>query len=812
MKRTDKKTLLTFFATAAILLLGLCITFVPLVIMAEENEDVQIEVTADPTALSASEPVTLTFTVSNYSEYELRDIAISQGTVSYTVEGMEDNVIPPGGTGIYPLTIEYPDKWIGLPVEFNVSYLKYAEPYSHTLTLTVERTEEPIIGLTRTVSTTQARTGEPVTVTYELINDTKFDMENITLIDEEVSDNAIFRNHTLYAGSHVTQTCVYTMKNTDLLSAPVITYDVNGKTKTFSAVEPVTVKLADVRLSLQVETGDPSAAGVPFILTVRNPGNIGVENISVCDDRSQTVSPDVFSLDPGEERALSFNILPALTESVRNVRFTVIGVDALGAAYEYADSGVYPVYPYVDDAQIDVTLKAECVSAWDAERRTVRVRFTILNYSEVVLTNARVSEELYGVVGSYDSLVTGNTVFEQELSLETPRNLMFSVFATDPAGTERLLTATPLTVEWPEETPAPEQETVTPVPETEVPEDIPQKQHTLSLSDTILRALIIIGVILVTGFIALIVLTVLEQNKTGGILFDPDDDDDDDGEDLIDMSVVETQSSRETEKRRPGVENSVSADTAALKQTPPAREKPRGASDYIRIAAQRHAEYDSARNTPRAESTMARNTERTAVIPPVSTVSRVPEKPAPAGPDTVSRGVFKPPVRTPQIRPAGSGMTVAAAAVETERAGKDVTDHTETLKNVLNDAPAIERTNTGRSESLATAVELPHVNAEQDKIRTDGILSATEETAPPKELSVQEETVHVATEENVNGSSGSEENEPEEHEQEDSENASVPAEDAAAATVSPAVPRRAEIGQRPAVRTVIPDRPRHIGN
>lgn len=611
-----------FYLAGALVTVALLVPFAREAVLAEENEDVSVTVTADTAELSESAPVTLTFTVSNYSGYELHNIAIYRGTTSFSVEGMEDYVIPPGGTGIYPLTVEYPDEWIGLPVEFIVTYLKYGEPYSHTVTVNIARAVEPVIGLTRTVSAAQARAGETVVFTYELVNDTKFDMEDITLVDEQVSDKAIFRNHTLYAGSRMTQTSTYTMQSGDVTSAPVITYDVNGKTKTFSAVEPVTVKLVDVRLSLTVETGTQGPTGMPFVLTVKNEGNIAVENISVYDERDQAVSTDVFSLEPGEEQALSYTVIPALTEQVRQVKFVLYGVDGLGNAYETASPATYTVYPYVDDTQIDVTLSAQCVSDWDARRGVVKVRFSIVNYSDVVLTNMRVTEELLGNIASYTELVTGNTVFEQELPLASPRSLAFSVYAFDPAGTERLLAALNLNVDYPVTTEVPaEQQQPTPEPLEDTAEagGEASRQGTVSLSDTILRALIIVGSVLGAGFVALIVLTILEHSKSGGILsdFGPDDDDGEDGSSLIDMSLVQ-QPQRESAVQ---VQNEPSAVTGQeVRQSPSGeRAKPREASDYIRIAAQRRAGYDASRHTahiPVADVVTAQ--EPTRVLPSIA--------------------------------------------------------------------------------------------------------------------------------------------------------------------------------------------------
>lgn len=59
------------------------------------DEEVRVEVTADPTELSEGGPVQFTFEVSNYSDFELHEIAISLDNATFTIPGMEDCVIPP---------------------------------------------------------------------------------------------------------------------------------------------------------------------------------------------------------------------------------------------------------------------------------------------------------------------------------------------------------------------------------------------------------------------------------------------------------------------------------------------------------------------------------------------------------------------------------------------------------------------------------------------------------------------------------------------------------------------------------------------
>ena len=135
----------------------------------------------------------------------------------------------------------------------------------------------------------------------------------------------------------------------------------------------------------------------------------------------------------------------------------------------------------------------------------------------VELTNAVLSEATLGDLQTYELLPTGDTVYEQQLVIGSPRNLTFSLKATDPAGTERLLTGAMLTVAYPTETAAPEPSALP------TPEPIGAVG---SWNRTLVTVLLIVGGIMLAAFVALIVLAVLEHKKTGGLLLDDEEDED----------------------------------------------------------------------------------------------------------------------------------------------------------------------------------------------------------------------------------------------------------------------------------------------
>ena len=555
MRRKEFRLALTLLACV---LLSVVLAMPAMALNNKEEEEVRIEVLADPAELSESGTVLLTFEISNHSDFELHEITIGLDNAIFQVDGMEDCIIPPGGSVTFSLQYEVPDSKIGIEQRFQVSWLKYGEPFTMEVPVTIARAVEPVISIQRTVSSEYAQQGETITLTYELSNDTKFDMTNITVIDEQISDKPIFRNHTLNAGGKITQSFIYTMGDSDVVSAPTVAYDVNGKTKTFSALTPITLAMVKIEIDLKVEMGTPTAAGVPFTITATNTGNQPVTGIRITDELSNPIHGDAFSLNPGENRTFSYLVVPISTEPVRNVSFYLTGTDAFGAAYSPLFDTVYEVHPFVDDSQIDVVLLTEILEPWTAQTGAVRVRVTMRNNSAVELTNAVLSEATLGDLQTYELLPTGDTVYEQQLVIGSPRNLTFSLKATDPAGTERLLTGAMLTVAYPTETAAPEPSALP------TPEPIGAVG---SWNRTLVTVLLIVGGIMFAAFVALIVLAVLEHKRTGGLLLDDDEDEEPEIDESIDEAFMEDE------------------------PAPQRLAAPRGPSDYVRIAEERRQHY-----------------------------------------------------------------------------------------------------------------------------------------------------------------------------------------------------------------------------
>ncbi len=126
-------------------------------------------------------------------------------------------------------------------------------------------------------------------------------------------------------------------------------------------------------------------------------------------------------------------------------------------------------------------------------------------------------EASIGVVKTFDVLPAGETAFDQEILLGSPRNLNFTIKGYDPTGANRELARCVLPVAYgmaSEET----------SPATLAPEGTNIDLFG-NIGSVITKILIVLGVLMVLSFAVLVALTMMERARAP---FDVDDDEDDD--------------------------------------------------------------------------------------------------------------------------------------------------------------------------------------------------------------------------------------------------------------------------------------------
>ena len=488
-------------------------------------EDIKINVTAVPMELSEAGDVVFSFEISNNSVYELHDLTITYNQAVYDVMKLRNMApIAPGSAVSIPLSLRVGDSQLGRPIVFTVGWRQGGEPFTRDVEITIARTANPEITVTRTVSAQMAKQGETITIIYDLSNDTGYDMTNIVLIDENISDTQLLRLDVLKAHSSYTFRQPYRMGTDDVVSAPVVNYEVNGKFKVHRSTLPMTLAMVLIQLDLKVDAGVPSSAGVTFTLEIKNAGNQMIQDIRIVDERGTPVNSSLFSLAAGETVTYPFLIVPEMTEPVRYVSFRLSGTDPFGEPYTLESAVNYEVYPFVDDSQISVTMRAETVVPWTQESGIVTARIVVTNYSVVGLTNIIFYESTIGVVKTATVLPSGESTYDIELLIGTPRNLQFFMKASDPTGTVRELGMCLLPVAYSDGEHA---ELATPKP------DQTTGVAFAALTAAITKILMALGVLMVLAFVALVVLSLTDRANRDFLRFEDDKTGDDDLDSLF---------------------------------------------------------------------------------------------------------------------------------------------------------------------------------------------------------------------------------------------------------------------------------------
>ena len=315
---------------------------------------------------------------------------------------------------------------------------------AHVITAPVhiERFIEPVMSLSCAPDVLLAREGDPITVTYTLVNDTKFDMTNITLQDAGVPQPAVpLAKNVLNAGERMEVGFTFAMGAATLELYPTAQYTVRGIESKASAAEIVAVEYVEVALDMAVEKYPATAEGTLFRITLRNDGTHSMSDIRIVDEIGTPIA-DGISLKSGDEKTVSYTVPSAVSSgTVRYISFEATGRDCVGGTTSVKSPSAYEVLPFVESDQVRLNLSVTLSgsSRSDDGSNRLKLLFEIHNDSLVPIRDAIISEADYfkGIVNEYASLSTGATTFEKEFVVPAgTRSLTFVMTAVDPAQTQ----------------------------------------------------------------------------------------------------------------------------------------------------------------------------------------------------------------------------------------------------------------------------------------------------------------------------------------------------------------------------------------
>lgn len=476
-------------------------------------------IATEPAALEGAGVVTLQITIVNDGIANMESIYIGGPGVSYSADG---RTIKPGESLYFPLSgLALTAEQIGVPLTYTVTWKENGVPMTADLHVTVAQGSAVALEASRTADKSKAVTGDIIKLTYTLKNTGSVALNSVSIADKNIlRGKNIAEDMTIQAGETKTVEFEYKMGDATVISRPVVTYRTaaqpsSSDPKTYSISE-LSLGLINSKLEVSVEAGAASPEGTPFTIHLANNGNQTVKKIYVSDDQGNKINDDAIALTVGEERTLEYL---AVTDKPREVYFTITGQD--GAGLEYSDkTEVFNISAYVDPSLIELSFSAAVVSSLDSSGSTT-LRFSI-NNGGGTMTNAVLSESELGDLETLGDIAVGEQVIEKQLNVGSPRQMVFTLAATDVGGNKhnyviKLNAAYPVTqnVDDPPDALFSSQGTPavgTPAGDIPAPEQAGENEQG-GLRKTLTTLAIVLGILIALAVAALFVIKAAEQRN-----------------------------------------------------------------------------------------------------------------------------------------------------------------------------------------------------------------------------------------------------------------------------------------------------------
>ena len=467
-----------------ILILAVLLLLLAVPAHAETEEPITLTVEADPECLlsGAGEMTYFRFTVKNnqdedytLDELMLQGDLISAKLITEEITILANDVIEFTLENVrieeYQFDVDLVFRLIWKTVDFAPEDEGHEQPIltEHVVAadpIRIEQFVEPVMDISFTPDILMAREGDLVTVTYTLVNETKFDMTNITLQDAGIPQQPSIplEKNVLNAGERMEVSTFFQMGSGNVELNPSAQYTVWGVESKTTAKEPVTVELVEIDFRMEVEKYTATADGTLFRITLLNNGTHPVTDIRIVDEIGSLIASGI-NLNNGADRTISY-VAPSAVSSgtVRYISFAASGTDGLGGTVTAKSPSAYELLPFVDSDQVQMqlTVTLENAAQTDDGAYKLSLLFEVRNDSQVLIQNAVITEGDYfkGVVNEYATLSTGTTSFEKEFIVPSGiRSLTFVLTAMDPAQTQyasapMTLDLTPLAAPAPTNPPA----------------------------------------------------------------------------------------------------------------------------------------------------------------------------------------------------------------------------------------------------------------------------------------------------------------------------------------------------------------------
>ena len=390
-----------------------------------------MDIEFSPNELSGSGEVKITATIKNLGD-DVTDATLTVGdrkiaSWSSFISGSSDTVE-------YSYAMRESEIGSNIPVVLN--YELNGETGTVSKSIRIARKQANVrVSTAVTVDKSVVPDGSKVEFTFVVENQGDTAIEACTITAPTLnSGRAVCEPFSVAAGDvrHVTYTGTI-VKTINV--EPTLRYTAAGKEYT-AQMDSLKVTMSSASLSMSataanttVQEGEPAS----FRLTIKNDGNVDLKNLVVKDASGNTVSLGTSIIREGA--TLTAQVEDTLTAS-KSYSFTATCEDDSGETYTFQSNVMeITVEPkeevdYAQDISLTVTTDQ---SAYEQTGKVV-FHIVLMNNGENVFTDATVSEETMGELGTYDVLMPGEKDIDTEAEIAENAVFKFKVTATDPEG------------------------------------------------------------------------------------------------------------------------------------------------------------------------------------------------------------------------------------------------------------------------------------------------------------------------------------------------------------------------------------------
>lgn len=407
-------------------------------------ELLKIEMTARPAELVEPGDVSLSFTISNPSDTDARNVYLSSsdGLLSEPIgriaAGESQSFTRPHSVSLAELDAG--------EITYIVSHDDpddEARKINYTVRAAIRQSDlQPAVEFTRQFSNRSVAPGDTVTITYRVRN-----TGNVALNSLRVQDSLgdfTGRADLLDVGESRTLISRVTLTE-EAASAPTLTYAADGQNFTQTLSEAA-IRMAYPRIDVQFSAGHSAFSGstADVVLILTNLGNVDYRNVRITDDVYGGVIADELCIPRDSDPVEVSCSYPIRGDA--GFRWRVTGISEAGSRINFVTETVNLAPREVSDLA-DVNLRATAATPRIRRAGTVPVRLRIENAGDADVTDVQLGEDTLGALRSFAIVPAGGAI-DCEIPLEVTESgwYSFHVQYTDAEGWQNRADCPPVEV------------------------------------------------------------------------------------------------------------------------------------------------------------------------------------------------------------------------------------------------------------------------------------------------------------------------------------------------------------------------------